>query len=221
MLRISIEGNIGSGKTHYLKLLSQDPELVHYKIHYSDTKEHYELTQKYYTDMKRYSLAYHLSLLECTSDPPLPLPLPENKETHVYENSPYTIKKVHCEPQCFDPTEYQIYDSYHRKHNWVPDIMIYLFCPPLMCHERTNNTLMNLSYLTELHAMYEIVCDELNCPIKLFKVNALEDSESVYKNIKAIIIGNQVSTYSPPSSQRSTPVPPCSTSEGNQIPSQL
>jgi deoxyadenosine/deoxycytidine kinase len=179
MIRVSIEGNNCSGKTYYLQLLERD----HYNVHY----EHYdpELTQKYYSDTKRYSLAYHLHMLKCFQQPKNIIP----KTVQIYENSPYTLKAVHCgllsEKNCFDVDEYRIYNNYYQTLGWIPDIMIYLFCHPLTCHHRCSKP--NLEYITELHTKYEIVCDELNCQTKIYKVNAHEDKETVYRNIKEII----------------------------------
>jgi len=188
MIRVSIEGNHCSGKTHYLQLLESD----HYNVHYQNND--IELTNKYYSDTKRYSLAYHLQLLKSFQQPENIIP----KTVQIYESSPHTLRAVHCEllseKNCFDVDEYKIYNNYYQTLGWIPDIMVYLFCHPLTCYQRCLKSKSfqtnSLEYITELHTKYEIVCDELNCHTKIYKVNAHEDTETIYRNIKEIIDNN-------------------------------
>jgi len=186
MTRVSVEGNCCSGKTFYLKLLEQKG----YHVHYIDQIDQSELTRKYHADMKRYSLGYNLQQLYNYTHYPH-----ENEEIHLFENSPYTLKNVYCdllyEKNCFDEDEYRIYNNYTDRLGWVPDIIIYLYCNPNVCYERNVGRNFpyspSIEYLKDLHLKYEITCDELNCPITIYKINAQEDSQSVIDNIMDII----------------------------------
>jgi deoxyadenosine/deoxycytidine kinase len=183
---VSIEGNIASGKTTHLKLL----ESAGYTVHYDDSHEQSDLASKYYNDMKRYSLGYHLRLLRNFS-------LHAHTSTdavHIYENSPYTLKHVHCEllheKRCFDEDEYKIYDEYNTQHGWMPDVMIYLYCHPSVCHDRLMPAgQVKSDHILDLHAKYEIACDDLNITdhVKLYKINSQEDIDTVYRSIIDII----------------------------------
>uniref|UniRef100_A0A6C0BK62 Deoxynucleoside kinase domain-containing protein n=1 Tax=viral metagenome TaxID=1070528 RepID=A0A6C0BK62_9ZZZZ len=181
---VSLEGNIFCGKTTYLKRLESEG----YLVHYNETLEQSDLAHKFYNDTKRYSLGYHLQLLHqfCPR---------ENHGLHIYENSPYTLKAIHCEllhsKRHFDEDEYKIYENYHNTHGWLPDVMIYLYCHPKVCYDRCMtqhpSNPVNLDYLTEIHTRYEIVCDELNSPVKMYKVNTQETPETVYQCLKQIL----------------------------------
>lgn len=186
MTRVTIDGNICSGKSHYLTLL----ERAKYHVHCDTLIGQSELVQKYKSDMKRYSLSYHLQLLHNYAH----FPHAKN-ELHIYEGSPYTVKNVYSqllyEKDCFDLDEYKIYNVYVEDLGWMPDVIIYLFCNPIVCYERnklrqtTNN--VSLDYLKDLHLKYETTFDELNCPITIYKVNAQEEDVAVYKNIVDIL----------------------------------
>jgi deoxyadenosine/deoxycytidine kinase len=186
MPRISIEGNCCSGKTFYLKLLEQQG----YHVHYDDMTNLTRLTQKYNTDMKRYSLGYNLQLLYNYTHYPH-----KEEEIHLFENSPYTLNKVYCqlahEQHCFDEDEYNIYRNYADEMGWIPDIIIYLYCNPFVCYDRSTTKKLpftpSIDYLKNLHLKYEIICDELNCPIMIYKINAQDEHQSVISNIKHII----------------------------------
>lgn len=178
MPRIAIEGNICSGKTHYLKMLESDGYLTHHI-------EQSELTNKYTCDYQRYSLAYYLNQLYTYTT------FPYNKqELHFYESSPYSLKNVHgdllYEKKIFDVSEYKLYTEYNNKMGWTPDIIIYLHCHPEVCFKRCQNK-FDISYFKDIHLKYEILCDEINCPITIYKINSQENSDDVYKNIIDII----------------------------------
>jgi len=186
MKRISIEGNWCTGKTFYLKFFEQHG----YHVHYNDQIDHSELTQKYQSDMKRYSLAYNLQQLHNYIHTPH-----ETGGIHIFEGSPYTLKKVYCdllyEKNCFDADEYRIYNIYSDTLGWTPDVIIYLYCDPNVCYERNIKRKClyspNIEYLKDIHFKYEITCDEVNCSIPIYKINAQENSNSVIRNLTDII----------------------------------
>lgn len=186
MTKISIEGNICSGKTFYLKLLEKEG----YNVHYNENIEQSEMAHKYNTDVKRYSLGYYLDMLHNYIHSSI-----NDDDLHFYEGSPLTIKHVYgelsYEKNSFDVDEYKIYNDYYEDFSWKPDIIIYLFCSPVICSERNKNRQPNnpvdMEYLKELHLKYEILCDEINCPVTMYKINSQENSTSVLNNINDII----------------------------------
>ena len=183
MTRITIDGNICSGKTHYLKLLEKD-----YKVHHDEPFKKSDITKKFALDSKRYSLGYHLRQLQNCLDSTY-----KSNEIHIFESSPYSFKNIYgellLEKGEFDVDEYKIYEKYVDSYGWVPDVIIYLFCNPIVCYERHNllGSGISLNYIKDLHLRYEIVYDELNCPVKLYKVNSQEDEETVLSNLKDIL----------------------------------
>ena len=144
MVRISLEGNICSGKTFYLKLLEKEGIVSHcYETH----------------DIYHEYLQYEV----------------KNTEIHLFENSPYTLKKIHGQSP---------------ESNWTPDIIIYLCCNPIVCRERymkKNSNEISLEFVKQLHVKCEFVCDEINCPIVMYKINSQDNPENVLKCILDII----------------------------------
>ena len=189
MPRIVIDGNIGSGKTFYLKRLEKDG----YIVHHEDVKKWSNWLQKYNTDMKRYALGFQLQILHDQARLPY-----KKDQVNIYERSPYTLKNVFgdllYEEGLFDTDEYELHNRYVKDFAWSPDVIIYLFCDPLVCQERVKSRFsisgddqLTGDYLKKLHLKHETVFDDLNCHIPLYKINSQEDPETVYKNIKDII----------------------------------
>lgn len=169
MTKIFIDGNICSGKTFYLKLL----EKAGYNVNYEQPMDFHN----YCNDIQRYSINYHVQQIY-----KYPHYSTIDNEVQLFENSPYILKNVYgellCKKNYFDINEYD-----------TENIIIYLFCIPNVCYERSKNKNQRLSldYLNQLHIKYEILCDEINCPLTLYKINSQEDSESVLNNIIEII----------------------------------
>jgi deoxyadenosine/deoxycytidine kinase len=180
MSKIAIDGNTCSGKTKCLQFL----EHIGYSVHHN-LSDPPELVQKYYADKKRYSFAYYMNRLHNYS-----LSQPSNQQIQIFEGSPYTLKHVYNEIS-FDKEELQLYNQYINELGWTPDLIIYLFCTPVVCYERAKqrdlNSPITLEHITDVHCKFETCYDELNCPITLYKINAQEDLDSVYGNIVDII----------------------------------
>lgn len=188
-MRIVFDGNIGSGKTCYLKKLEQDGFLVNHE----DIMKWSDWLKKYNNNMNRFALGFQLQILYDQ----LHLPYHTNK-INIYERSPYTLQNVFgellFEDNIFDKTEYQLHNLYVEKFGWVPDAIIYLYCDPEICYQRTKKRLsvsgdedLEQNYFDKLHARHEIVFDELNCQIPIYKINSQEDSDVVYGNILDIL----------------------------------
>ena len=113
----------------------------------------------------------------------------------IYECSPYTLTNVYGEllyrKQIFDPDEYLIYKKYYSEIGWNPDVIIYLYCHPSVCYERCRRMNMDVNItmnrIIEIHTQHELIMDEINCPIALYKVNAQEDIECVVNNVTDIV----------------------------------
>ena len=143
--------------------------------------------------MKRYALGFQLQILHDQYRLPW-----EMGKLNIYERSPYTLKNIFgdllYEQNQFDPQEYKLHNTYVETLGWTPDVIIYLYCDPEICHQRVNtrfsideDSKMTLNYLNKLHLKHEIVFDDMNCSIPIYKINSMEDTETVYKNILDIL----------------------------------
>ena len=68
----------------------------------------------------------------------------------------------------------------------VPDYIIYLRCHPQICFERSTKQLQ-LEDLIKQHHTCEIMCDNVNTTIPIYKINSQEDQETVYHNLLDIL----------------------------------
>lgn len=195
MKKISIEGNICSGKTLYLKLLEKEG----YHVHYESSIDPLLLNSPYYFEQLLYNYSH---------------PFGTDNEIHLFENSPYTLKNVYgdhsFEQNNFCVSNSSISNNYNKNLeiwqrridydvsylDWKPDAIIYLFCQPFICHERQQNrnhqqlggqSPPSYEQIINLHIKYEIFCNEINCPIPIYKINSQDDIEIVFNSIKNII----------------------------------
>lgn len=189
MVKIAIDGNIGCGKSFYMKKLEKDG----YTIHPEKVDQWAVWLDKFNTDMNRYSLGFQLAILYDQIN----LPYMSN-QLNLYERSPYTLKNVFgdllYEDHVFDPDEYALHNLYVRQFSWTPDVIIYLYCDPAICFERlqsrsgiSGDSQLTLDYLKKLHYKHECVFDQLNCHLPIFKINAQEPSETVYQNLLDVL----------------------------------
>jgi hypothetical protein len=208
-MKISIDGNIGVGKSYYLRRLATEGYLVHLA----------PSTTKFRTG----SLAYHLQMLQPLLEtssidfasrnletsqggdlrPPSTTPnggrgsegersppyeTESGDQIHLYERSPYTLQLIHT--NIIDLDELPLYQQVVQRVNWTPDVIIYLFCHPTICHQRSlrqGGTQFSLEDLQGLHYRYETILNDLNCPVPIYKVNAQEEPEQVLANLKDIL----------------------------------
>ena len=188
LIRVSIDGNICSGKTTCLELLKK----FGYQT-YTDTSFR---TPKLQSGgcCDRNTLDYHLKLLESYSDPSK-----NNPKIVFYEGSPYALKSIY--PVSIGETKIKTdtdleYENFYQAHAWVPDVIIYLFCDPIVCLERYYSSYGTgqdgqgptiFENLKRFHLRLEMIYDEINCPIKLYKINAQEPPTDLGFYLKEII----------------------------------
>ena len=189
MAKVAIDGNIGSGKTHYLRLLEKEG----FHVNHENVKAWGSWLDKYNGDMKRYSLGFQLKILHDQANLPY-----KSDQVNIYERSPYTLKNVFgdmlYQDKLMDEDEYKLHNDYVNRFGWRPDAIIYLYCDPSICHKRiqsrdkiSGDSKISLDYLKNLHIQHELVFDSVNCDIPIYKINSQEPPETVYANIKHIL----------------------------------
>jgi len=180
-MRVAIEGNLGSRVNEFLERLEKDGYIVYYEPPLTDS-----LCIKYTDNKDRYALAYHLLVLNNYLDGPN-----GDDELYIYERSPYTHKAIYeandANQSRLDPDEHKLYQSYADNYGWKPDVIIYLYCDPRVCHERLKTSTMTLDEITQLHLEHEIAMDDHNCSTPIYKINDHEDEETIYRNLREIL----------------------------------
>ncbi len=151
---ISIEGNIGSGKSSILNRLEKK---------YNTIQEDVETWKKegwlslFYSDIARYASTFQLRTQ---------LSHIENKNKfidgiNIVERSPvsnkYIFGKMLMEDKFLHEKEYNLIDQVNNLIGWTPDMLIVLLCDPEVCYERIKKrnrdgeNIPGIKYLQALH----------------------------------------------------------------------
>ena len=152
---ISIEGNIGAGKSTVLKELAKKG----YKVIQEPIVE-WSYLDKFYENPKKYALAFQVQILLSFTKYSFP-----EDEIVIVERSPDTSRSVFAKMLAADGvlTDESIatYNTlYDQLNPWKPDLYIYLDCPIDVCLQRIRRRGDTYSvtpeYLFELKKYYEL-----------------------------------------------------------------
>jgi deoxyadenosine/deoxycytidine kinase len=149
--RIVIDGNIGSGKTTQLKLLSGTLNVQCEPIHEWPLNLFYE-------DKPRWSFLLQMSILKSFL-------LERKEEDVVWERSPESSREVFWKMLSDDGTtvteEDDVYRYFYERYAWTPDIHVYIRTSPEECFRRISNRYqvgdvkIDLEYVKKVHEYYE------------------------------------------------------------------
>jgi deoxyadenosine/deoxycytidine kinase len=144
--RIVIDGNIGSGKTTQLNILSK----LGYKVNCEPIDE-WPL-DLFYRDKDRWAFLLQMSILKSFLD----------KDGLIWERSPESSREVFWKMlNQGTPEEERIYKYFYEKYSWSPDIHIYIRTDPEICLQRilsrnqTGDTRIDMEYISKVHMYYE------------------------------------------------------------------
>ena len=192
-LRISVDGNIGCGKSTYLDRLFKEGYLVFPKI---NNNERYTWINKYRHNMVRWCFGCHVHMLleQCRRYNQLKhIKQSPLNNVALFEQSPYTIQHIFndllYQEKIIDNDEYKLLNNLIEEVGWRPDAIIYLYCDPQICYQRLTQAtqLIDLNYLQHLHKQHEIVFDEPQRSLPIYKINANQAIDQVVTDIKYAI----------------------------------
>jgi deoxyadenosine/deoxycytidine kinase len=177
--RLTIDGNIGSGKTTQLELLRTDGFSV-----VTEPIQEWPL-DLFYSDKSRWGLLLQLSILGTF-----------NRHTEgfkVYERSPFSSHAVFWRMLVDDGIVNSYEDSLCTEmyyiHGWKPDVHLYIRTDPVKCHERvasryqTGDSCLTLDYLTKVHEYHEkyIITDDTHI------IDGNQDPNTIHEQILEVI----------------------------------
>lgn len=145
--RIVIDGNIGSGKSTQLKMLSVEGYTVQCEpIHEWPLKLFYE-------DSDRWAFLLQMTILKTFNDP--------KQETIIWERSPESSKEVFWKILSKTKEEDDVYSYFYAQCGWVPDVHVYIRTNPETCLDRISSrhqegdVKISRDYLQKVHDSYE------------------------------------------------------------------
>ncbi len=174
--RVTIDGNIGSGKTTQIKLLQEDGYDV-----FCEPIHEWPINL-FYNDRKKWAFLMQMAVLEGFK-----------VKSHIYERSPDSSICVFWNSDFVNPEEDRICKSLYKTYGWISDVYIYIDTNPAVCFERIQKRFqegdnsVSLEYLEHLDLKYK---EYIKTHKKVYIINGAKTTEEIHKEIISIIKGN-------------------------------
>lgn len=205
---ISIEGNIGSGKTTLVNKLQESfnqnfvflEEPLDEWLQIKDENEN-TILSKFYSDQCKYSFPFQMMAYISRLNK-----LKENikqHDKHIFterslSTDKFVFAKMLYDNKLMDTCEYQIYNKWFDSFNQETAItkIIYVKTDPVICNERVNKRCRegenNISqdYLNKCHLYHEEMIKKQNIPILV-----LDGNDNVFDDNIINVWKNKISTF--------------------------
>lgn len=186
-MRVSIEGNIGAGKSTVLDHLRAAfpaaavfPEPVH---------EWADILPLFYAKPAEWALAFSLRvLLSFTKIKAAP-------GLAIVERSPLANRHVFTQLLYNDNTmnreEWELFREYSDELGWTPDMVVHVHCPPETCLQRVQGRArpgeegIDIQYLKRIEFQYENMMRYVTCPV--VRIDGSGTSPDIARAIEGVI----------------------------------
>lgn len=193
-MRVVIDGNIGSGKTHLIRLLRSKFTMIRVIEENVDEWEPY--LKSFYENMEKNSLLFQMKVLEhhLTSGKKT-----ENDKFCIHERSPLSCINVFgkdLQNEGFlKELDIKLMQSYSDNFGWIPDVVIYLQADAKVSYERckkrnrSGEESIPQQYLENINTLYnELYTNTSNFnKTKVFIIDANNEAYVVLENTCEII----------------------------------
>lgn len=195
-MKISIEGNIGCGKSSLLTRLCQETRIP---VFLEPVDEWKEWLSMFYADPKRWGMSFNINVLLSFNK------WKNNSFLALYERSPlsnrYIFAQLQYDQKRMIDQELKMFDALYDKLAWTPDIIIYIQTNPQISMERIKQRAREcendvpIEYIKAVHDKYEDIFvnnkNNLNLKCKVITVDGNRSKEAVYADVLAIINHHQ------------------------------
>ena len=188
-MKIVFDGNIGCGKSKVINsiLTNKSIDMDIYNEPLNNWKEWLEL---FYSNMKQHAFGFQMRVLKSPLDK-------KNIKQGIFERSPLSCQNVFgkllYEDNMMSELEWNLTNEFNEDYGWLPDIVVYLKCPPNVCYERiskrsrTGEELISIDYLQKVHEKYEKLYSVDNTKVSkkiiIITVDASQTPEQVYESV--------------------------------------
>jgi deoxyadenosine/deoxycytidine kinase len=192
MVWISIEGNIGSGKSRLINSLRQNEEIYNKftRIHPEPVSEWNGELNDFYNASDKSKYAFPLIMRIFLSQ----IKMTSTNFVHLLTercslSSVGIFSKLKVDENLITPTEYKIHKDYYNLINKDPTHFIYLKATPETCYSRIlnrkDNIPVSIEYLDKIQKYHEFFFKNININIKI--INSEQSPEQVLKEVTQYI----------------------------------
>jgi deoxyadenosine/deoxycytidine kinase len=190
-MKISIEGNIGCGKSSVITRLCASSRIP---VFLEPLDEWAEWLDVFYQDPERWGMSFNLKVLMSYHK------WKNNNFMAIYERSPLSCRYVFTQQQYdqgrMTQLEYNMVHDIYKELAWKPDVVIYIRADPNVCMERMQQRARNcessvpLTYINDIHDKYEVMMAThftLSKPENVFVVDGNKTADEVFEEVSRII----------------------------------
>lgn len=210
---ISIDGNIGSGKSTFLEYLieyfNDDPTVVILKepvekwSSLMDPDTNISLLESYYGNPITFGFPFQMYILQTLIES-IDQVVESNPQcrTIICERSIISSREVFAKMlhvhEIMNPLEYQVYlntfSVIPHIERYIPNKIFYLSLSPYDCYERVQQRNrkgeedITMDYLEECEKFFEKWLNETNIPTKIYSLNSESVASQCKENIKDVFL---------------------------------
>ncbi len=162
IMRVSVEGNIGSGKSSLLTALQRHHG---HRVYLEPVQQWGEWLSLFYADPGRWGMTFNLKVLASFHDHYTSITQRRREGLLLFERSPHTCRHVFTTLQHADghmnDAELALFDDIYHRLSWQPDLVLYVRTTPETCMRRIGMRARQAEraiapdYVRRVHARHE------------------------------------------------------------------
>jgi len=202
-MRISVEANIGAGKTTLINRLKE--AMPNVPVFLEPIEEWTEWLELFYKDPDRWGFTFNLNALMSFMRVPAASGLDTSGfdavgdiSAVITERSPLSCYQVFTSLQRkhnnMSAAEFELFSKIYAKVAWTPDVIVYIRTDPVVCQDRmirrdrSSERGVGLDYLRAVHDQHEALIVRAaavptNKKMRIITVDGNRDADSVFVEV--------------------------------------